>query len=293
MFQNLERAMKLMANLKKLFIIGTAYIRHAHLESPTFSLTYLSLHTACPPWAPSPNDILLPILRAHPELRRLSLPGVWLLPEDDIAALEEQNSDAHRPAVLCPRLECVELNGEEILQSFLVGRCVKHLTFNCDLKAVAGVKWGSPCMLQGFRQLKTIVLCTDIELDAAKALTITVARHLVSLSRLEVYRMFVPYRRPVVQSYTPDPLFRSIAQIQSLESLILSATTQWCTSELEQEDMVRLLYKSCSKLKEMFVQSAARHDSHTEYGVGGKVVGMVAREVANKKRDLFLSMIFR
>ena len=292
MFQNLERAMKLMANLKKLSVIGIPYIRHAHLESPTFSLTHLSLQPACPNGVPNPNEILVPIMRAHPELRGLSLQGVWSLPEGDIVAVEEQNSDAQPSAVLCPRLESVDSDGEEILQSLLVGRFVKRLILTRKTEK-AGEKWGSLSMLPGYSHLEALVVFIDMQKLSQNTLPIMMARHLVSLTRLNVRCMqFDRDRRSVVPSYIPDPLILSIAQIQSLESLTLSTTTEWSTSQAasKQKGMVHFLYKSCPRLKEMFVKSSHGHNSHSHYGARGNLIGMVAASMANKKEDILVFM---
>jgi len=127
-FQELEKAMRLMVNLDQLSILGAAHLQYARLESATFSLTHLFIHPSYSPGDPDTNNALIPILKAHPMLKWLSLHGVWSFSEDDAAAIEEQKCgvEERSSSVLCPRLEYVDSSREEILQSLFFGRRLKH-----------------------------------------------------------------------------------------------------------------------------------------------------------------------
>ena len=290
----LERAMRLMVNLKKLSIIGMEYIRRAHLESSTFKLVHLALHAACPPFLPYPSEILLPILKAHPGLRSLSLPGVWDLTKADALALEEQKSESggqNPHAVVCPGLEYIESHGEEVLQTLLVGRRVKHMILDRGTEE-AGRKWGSPSMLPTYRHLKSLVLYDSADTISDNLLPFPMARALISLTRLNVVTNAAVYGRPAMRSYTPNTLILSIVQIRTLESLTLSSDPRWSTSILEENDLVRYIYKSCPNLKEAFVQrSPGSRQSHAHYGAGGKLVGVVGRHESTKM-DLDSTRLF-
>lgn len=121
---------------------------------------------------------------------------------------------------------------------------------------------------------------------------ITMARHLISLTRLNVYADTAASDPPPAQIYTPDLVVLSISQIQTLESLTLSAIPRWCSSQLGQEEMVRFLYRSCPRLKEAFVQHDFGHHSHSHYDVGGTLAGVVTRDIASKT-DYNAARLFR
>ena len=290
-FENLERAMKLMVNLKKLSLGGIAYIQHAQLETATFSLTHLSINPACPPGIPNPNEMLVPILKAHPELTYLSIRGAWSLTEDDIAAVEKKKSDlgAHSSAVLFPNLEYIDSVGQEVLQPLLVGRRVKHLIFSRKVEE-AGQRLGSPLMLPSYRHLDTLVIFVHVQISP-NTLPIAVARHLTSLTRLNIHVEPPGSRSAALNS--SDPLIVSVSQIRTLESLTLSAIPRWCTLPSDEEGLAQFLYTNCVHLKEAFVQSHYLYDkSHSHYGVGGKLIGAVGRDVVNKE-DYKPHMLFR
>jgi len=290
-FEDLERAMKLMVNLKKLSLGGIAYIQHAKLEAATFSLTHLSIDPACAPGIPNPNEMLVPILKAHPNLTYLSIRGIWSLTEEDIAAVEEKRSDlgAHPSAVLFPRLECIYLAGPEFLQSLLVGRHIKHLVFSRMVEE-AVEKLRSPLMLPSYRHLQTLVIFVYVRISS-NALPMTVSRHLTSLTRLNIHVEPPGGRSAGLNS--SDPIIVSISQIRTLESLTLSAIPRWCTDTSEEEGLVEFLYTCCVHLKEAFVQSQyLDNKSHSHYGVGGKLIGVVGRDVVNKE-DYKPHMLFR
>ena len=273
---SLEKAMKNMVNLKKLSIAGSTYIRHAHLESASFSLTHLLLNLSFPQSIFDEYEILLPILKAHPELKALSLQEARLwTTKDDFSALEEQESDAgdHPSAVLCPRLEYFESNLKSLTESILAGRFIKHLILDTQGHVHPDDKgqWGPPFTFPRYRHLETLVLLIDMTPIPSDALPVLLAQHFTSLTRLNIHAdMMVKVEdRPVVHNYTPDPLLLSLTQIQTLESLTLSAYGPWCTSPSEQEDMVRYLYKNLFKLKEAFVQSTS---GHSHYGAKGELL---------------------
>jgi len=294
--QNLERAMELMVNLKKLTIRGNTFIRHAHLESATFSLTHLSLGILpMLKGAASEYDTLLPILGAHPELRGISLPhsGFWpRTPRFD--ALEEQHSNlvARPSAVLCPLLEYIESYDGRLGESFLVGRRVKHLVINTQGMGDGERDWGSPSMLPRFAHLETLFIFESTATALCRFLSTTLADHLVHLTRLSV--LTSPRARLSLSQNRPqDPVVLAITRIQKLESLTLSAQGPWCAGQSEQDDMVQFLYKRCPKLKETFVQrsSQAVDSTHSHYGVNGKFLGIVNCNVAFKG-DLMHAKMF-
>ena len=295
-FQDLERAMKLMVNLKKLSMVGAPYIQHARLESATFSLTHLSIKPVSATDEPIPTDILLPILKAHPKLRWLSLRGIWLLQDDEVAAIEEQESDElagdHPSAVVCPGLEYVDSIREEVVQSFVVGRRIKHLVVYRTTEE-AGRRWGTPSMLPAYSCLTTLVLFTTLHDWASdNPFPIEMARQLTSLTRLNITAEIAGENRPIAFVYTPgSPLLLSIAQIHTLESLTLWSNPSWCNSGSEEEEIIRFLYESCGNLKEVFVKRSNDAKSHSHYGVGGRLIGLVGRAVAIKM-DMEPIMLF-
>jgi len=284
-FGDLEGAFKSMVNLKKLSVIGTAYIRLAGLRSPTFSLTHLCIDPSCSYDEPNPNEALFPILKAHPELRCLLLRGLWSLTRDDIAEIEEQrcNESAYPSAILCPRLEYVDVNSssEEVLQSLLYGRRIKHVVMARMSGGAVEERWGSVSMLPAYSRLETLILIIGTKEIDENSLPITMAQHLISLTRLRIGTSTNARYRPPAQIYTPDPVILSISHIQTLKSLALSGNPHWCNPRSDEQDMVRFLYKSCPRLKETFVRRVYGPRSHAYYGLDGNQVGIVGDIKAN------------
>ena len=282
-FQELERAMEMMVNLKRLSLSGMAYIKRARLNSATFKLTYLSINPSNFSAVPTPMGRLLPTLKAQTELRNLILPRSCSLTENDITALEEKgsNSGAEPSAIICPRLEYIDAPDQRALDPFLAGRRVKNVSFTRKAEeAVQRVV--SPLTLLGYGHLRTLVLFLHTKVSH-ETLPMVVARHLTSLTRLYICSHADIHGSPAVQSYAPDPLIMSIAQIGTLESITLSTTPRWCRYPSEQEGMIQFLYKSCDQLKEAYVQSSYLfNESHSHYGVGGTLIGLVGGDIANR-----------
>jgi len=296
LLQLLEKAMKMMFNLKNLFIFGSPYIHHAHLESANFSLIHLSLGfpysegSVCDEY-----KLFLAILKAHPELQGISLPDsdFWTTKKDDRFATLEKVDEGKHAAVLCPRLGHIESNGGMLIPSLFVGRQIKH--FIADRRRKLGEVeggWGSPPTFPQYKHLNTLYIRVDSEEPSVSILPTTVARNLTSLTRLHIETGPASWGyRPLMSRYTPDDLILSVARIQTLESLTLSSDGPWCIGPLEQEDMVRFLYKSCPKLREAFVQSG--FNSHTHHGVKGMRLGVVGRDVAHRHDSVHTVIFFQ
>ena len=284
----LEKAMKLMVNLKNLCILGTPYIDHAHLESATFSLTTLVLYFTRPDLDRSCNEYerFLAILKAHPDLRGIALPDShpWTTPDDHMLVALEEEDHHHHSAIICPRLEHIQSIAGGAIRSLFVGRRIKHLDME---KKTDGIEeWGSQSFSR-YSHLRTLHIRVHSYDPPENILPMAVAPHLISLTRLHVTIFYISWGpRPSV-TFTPDLFMLSIAQNQTLESLTLSADGSWCTCQSEQEDMIQFLYKSCSKLRETFVQRSLGNPTHYHYGVNGAKIGLVEHEVACRPDKMF------